>query len=207
MNQPPGGEGPPSYRGRPPGSGRARGGRAANSLSTAAERRMRRQLNRLALVVATMLIVVLAFTALATRRADAPGDAVLVPVAGALPVQVEQIVDGDTLDVRSAETSIRVRLYGVDTPEQGEVCFAEATQRLTVLAGDVVQLLPDARLQDTFDRELRYVYTEDGVLIDEVLVREGYGLAWREDGSKRDAIIAAEEEARAAGRGCLWADN
>ncbi|PKN78433.1 MAG: nuclease, partial [Chloroflexi bacterium HGW-Chloroflexi-9] len=157
---------------------------------------------------ATMLIVVLAFTALATRRANAPGDAgVLVPVAGALPVQVERILDGDTLDVRSAETLIRVRLYGVDTPEQGEVCFAEATERLTVLAGDVVQLLPDARLQDRFDRELRYVYTEDGVLIDEALVREGFGLAWRDDGSKRDAIIAAEEEARAAGRGCLWADN
>lgn len=207
MNQPPTSGGPPSYRGRPPGSGRARGGRSANSLSTAAERRMRRQLNRLALVVATMVIVVLAFTALATRRADAPGDAVLVPVAGALPVQVERIVDGDTLDVRSAETSIRVRLYGVDTPEEGEACFAEATARLTVLAGDMVQLLPDARLQDSFDRELRYVYTEGGVLIDEILVREGYGLAWRDDGSKRDAIIAAEEEARAAGRGCLWADN
>ncbi|MDO9445543.1 MAG: thermonuclease family protein [Dehalococcoidia bacterium] len=168
---------------------------------------MRRQLNRLALVVATILIIVLAFTALATRRADAPDLGVLVPVAGALPVQVERIVDGDTLDVRSAETSIRVRLYGVNTPERGEACFAEATDRLTVLAGEVVQLLPDARLQDPFDRELRYVYTEDGVLIDEALVREGYGLAWRDDGSKRDAIIAAEEEARAAGRGCLWADN
>jgi len=168
---------------------------------------MRRQLNRLALVVATMFIVVVAFTGLATRRADAPDLDVLVPVAGALPVQVERIVDGDTLDVRSAETSIRVRLYGVNTPERGEACFTEATERLTVLAGEVVQLLPDARLQDSFDRELRYVYTEDGVLIDEALVREGYGLAWRDDGSKRDAIIAAEEEARAAGRGCLWADN
>ena len=34
----------------------------------------------------------------------------------------------------------RVRLFGVDTPEQGERCYSEATERLKELAGDTVRV-------------------------------------------------------------------
>lgn len=171
--------------------------------------RQRRNLNRAAIGVAGVIGVLLAATLLAGAlggdedgEAGAPG--ALVPVEGAIAVEVLDVIDGDTLDVRSAQTEIRVRLYGVDTPERDEACYDEATDRLEALAGETVQLLPDARTTDPFGRELRYVYASDGTLIDEALVSEGYGYAWTEDGSLREQIVASEAEARAGGRGCLW---
>lgn len=134
---------------------------------------------------------------------DATPTAALLP--NAVLVDVVKVVDGDTIDVRASETALRVRLYGVDTPERGDRCFKEATDRMRALAAAQVQLVPDARLQDSFKRELRYVYTAGGESIDAALIREGLALAWRQDGSQRVALIALEEQARAARTGCLWA--
>lgn len=129
------------------------------------------------------------------------------PLPNAVLVDVVKVVDGDTIDVRAAQTELRVRLYGVDTPERGDRCFKEATDRTRALAAAQVQLVPDARLQDSFKRELRYVYTAGGESIDAALVREGFALAWRQDGAQRAALIALEEQARAAKRGCLWSSQ
>ncbi len=128
--------------------------------------------------------------------------AALLP--NAVLVDVVKIVDGDTIDVRASQTELRVRLYGVDTPERGDRCFKEATDRTRTLAASQVQLVPDTRLQDSFKRELRYVYTASGESIDAALIREGLALAWRQDGSQRVALIALEAQARAARTGCLW---
>jgi len=173
------------------------------------ELRRRRNLGRVSISIAVifgLLVLVAPFLTdfLASDEPDATAMPILQAVEGALPVEVVRIVDGDTLDVRSAQTELRVRLFGVDTPERGEDCFDEATSRLEALAGKVVQLLPDQRLTDSFGRELRYVYSTDGTLIDELLVAEGYGLAWTDDGQFREQIIAAEAAARTAERGCLW---
>ncbi len=65
-------------------------------------------------------------------------------------------------------------------------------------------LVPDARATDPFGRELRYVFTSDGRSVDAALVSEGLAHAWREDGSRRDALVAAEERARSSRVGCLW---
>jgi len=130
--------------------------------------------------------------------------AAVKPVPGGVLVDVVKIVDGDTIDVRANGTELRVRLYGVDTPERGDRCYNEATERTRALAGQQVQLVPGARLQDSFKRELRYVYTAAGESIDAALVREGFAKAWREDGAQRAALIALEERAQAAKTGCLW---
>ena len=114
------------------------------------------------------------------------------------------VIDGDTLDVRLDGRDERVRLYGVDTPERGEQCFREAAERLEALAGEGLLLLPDARERDGFDRLLRYAFAADGRSIDALLIAEGLGLAWREDGAYRDELVALEEQARLAGAGCLW---
>jgi endonuclease YncB( thermonuclease family) len=128
-------------------------------------------------------------------------------VPGGVLVDVVKIVDGDTIDVRAAQTELRVRFYGVNTTERGERCFTEATERTRALAGSQVQLVSDARLQDSFKRELRYVYTVSGESIDAALIREGLALAWREDGAQRAALIALEERARASKTGCLWSGS
>lgn len=128
----------------------------------------------------------------------------VVAVSGAVLVDVVRVIDGDTLDVRAAQTELRVRLYGIDTPERGDRCFTEATERLRVLAGSQVQLVSDARQRDGYDRELRYAFTAGGESIDAALIREGLAVAWREDGAQRAALIALEDRARTAKTGCLW---
>ena len=115
-------------------------------------------------------------------------------------VEVVRVIDGDTLDV----TSGRVRLFGVDTPERGQRCAMEATERLRELAGDTVRLKDGPRLTDTYGRTLAYVYTVDGISIDAALIREGFATAWTRDGQLRDMLVGLEREARRQGAGGLW---
>ncbi len=116
--------------------------------------------------------------------------------------RVTRVIDGDTLDIPAG----RVRLYGVDTPEAGERCAAEAASRMNELAGNSVRLEDGPRLTDQFGRRLAYVYTEDGYSIDEILVREGLGTAWTEDGQHRDFLVGLELGARMMDDGCLWSN-
>lgn len=118
--------------------------------------------------------------------------------------EVIEVIDGDTIDVRIDGVQTRLRYFGVDTPERGEKCFREATDRNGLLLGETVLLLPDARTEDGFGRLLRYVFLLDGTSLDATLVAEGFGHAWTRDGQYRDAIVALETQAQAAGRGCLW---
>ena len=120
------------------------------------------------------------------------------------PAQVEEIIDGDTIEVSLGGQTVRVRYYGIDTPERGRRCYREAKDRNESLLGETVLLLPDARDRDAGDRSLRYVFREDGLSLDATLVAEGFALAWRAEGRYRAAILDLEAEAMAAGRGCLW---
>jgi micrococcal nuclease len=120
---------------------------------------------------------------------------------------VVRIVDGDTLRALVDGVEEPVRLFGVDTPERGDPCFAEAADvlRLQVaLHRGEVLLVPDARNRDRYDRLLRYVYTPDGLSIDALLIAAGFGRAWTQDGALRDPLIELEATARAQHRGCLW---
>lgn len=176
------------------------------------ERRRKKQLGRWTLISGILVAISIIGAALLSRGGDADAPTVPPPVATLHAADAEQltlvgvrdVLDGDTLDVDAASTRLRVRLFGVDAPEVGERCAAEATDRLRALAGDTVLLRADLRQQDRFGRELRYVYTVDGGSIDATLVAEGLAVAWRADGAFRDTLITIEEEARASGTGCLW---
>lgn len=130
-----------------------------------------------------------------------PSNTTLTDLAQA---RVEQVIDGDTIDVTLDGKPRRVRYYGVDTPERGDRCYREAVDRNESLTGGRVLLLPDARDTDRFDRLLRYVFLPDGTSVDATLVAEGFGRAWTEDGRYREQIISLEDEAQHADRGCLW---
>ncbi len=91
----------------------------------------------------------------------------------------------------------------VDTPERGQRCATEATERLRELAGSTVRLEDGPRLTDTYGRTLAYVYTVDGISIDAALIREGLA-AWTRDGQHRDMLVELEREAQMARAGCLW---
>lgn len=88
-------------------------------------------------------------------------------------VDVTRVIDGDTLD-----TSIgRLRLYGLNTPERGETCAAEATEAMERLAGSHVRVEDGSRLFDSFNRRLAYVYDINGNSLDVQLIAGGYARA------------------------------
>ncbi|MDA0735482.1 MAG: thermonuclease family protein [Chloroflexi bacterium] len=119
-----------------------------------------------------------------------------------MDIGMDRVIDGDTFKSANA----RIRLFGVDTPERGEKCFTEATERFKELAGDTVRVEFGPRHEDNYGRILFYVYTNAGESIDEILVREGLAEAWTRDGQHRDVLVAAEKGARRDGFGCLWSN-
>ena len=120
------------------------------------------------------------------------------------PARVVRIVDGDTLHVELDGRDETIRLYGVDTPERGEPCFAEATEALRGFGGAEVRLRRDARDRDRYGRLLRYVYAPDGRSVDAKLVAAGVAHAWTSDGALKRPLIELEDSARVAHIGCLW---
>src|SRR5215208_2830680 len=119
--------------------------------------------------------------------------------------QVTRAVAGDSLDAHVRGNRTLVGYLGAETPPTNQPCGQEARARNRELAGGRVFLEEDAGY--TFDeggRRLFYAYTEDGVSIDEVLVREGLARAVRTNARYGAYLAALQAEAEADGRGCLW---
>ncbi len=115
---------------------------------------------------------------------------------------VAKVLDGDTLLLQGGE---KIRLLGINAPEEGQPYFEEATARLRELVeGKQVKLEKDVVDRDRYGRLLRYVFL-DGRNINVELVREGLAHVYLiPPNLKYEAELrAAEEEARAAGRG-IW---
>ncbi len=86
------------------------------------------------------------------------------------PYVVENVVDGDTLDVEFG----RIRLSGINTPETGECYYEEAKEKLTQLTlGQEIILERDDTDLDKYGRSLRYIYVND-TFVNGYLVVEGY---------------------------------
>ena len=116
------------------------------------------------------------------------------------PIPVTRVIDGDTF----VSEGNRVRTFGYDSPEIGQPCADEATERMRELAGEEVRAEPGPRGTDLYGRTLAYVYTASGASIDERMVRAGLAWAWTKDGQHRELLMMLEQEARSAGAGCLW---
>ena len=113
---------------------------------------------------------------------------------------VSRIIDGDTFTLLGEP----IRTFGYDSPEIGERCAQEATDRFKQLAGSRVRVEGGPRDRDRYDRILVYVYTEAGSSIDETMIREGLAVAWTADGQHVDVLKAVEARAKDRGAGCLW---
>ena len=118
---------------------------------------------------------------------------------------VTRVVDGDTLDAQVNGMRTPVGYLGVTVPDLNQPCGQEALARNRELAAAGVLLLPDPLYSaDDHHRTLYYAYTLDGTSIDETLVLEGLGHAARTDAAQGGDLAAAEADASASGRGCLW---
>ncbi|MCC7106856.1 MAG: thermonuclease family protein [Chloroflexi bacterium] len=126
-------------------------------------------------------------------------------LAAALPAIVTRVIAGDTLDVHMRGVRTGVGYLGVETPPSNTPCGQMALERNRQLAASAVLLLPEPGLDlDDRARRLFYAYTEDGLSIDETLVREGLGLAARTQASHGAALLSLEADAAQEARGCLW---
>lgn len=120
---------------------------------------------------------------------------------------VDAVLDGDTIRLNDGS---RVRYIGMDTPEteaNPTECYAkEAARRNRQLVdGQQVALRKDRSETDRYGRLLRYVYLEDGRMVNEILVEEGYAIAaeYRPDTMNAKRFAALETEAHDDRRG-LW---
>lgn len=119
---------------------------------------------------------------------------------------VTSITDGDTIKTDLGS----VRIIGIDTPEQGECGFQEATALMEdmVAPGDRVALvLPQGQNDhDKYDRLIRYVITAEGVDVGLAEIEAGYAVA-RYDSSDGYPEHPREQEYRAAQRATLTAER
>lgn len=133
--------------------------------------------------------------------------------AGLVPSQVVDVVDGDTIKVSIDGQVYTIRYIGVDTPETVhpeepvEWMGPEASAfNAQLVSGQTVYLEKDISETDQYGRLLRYVWLADRRMVNEELCRQGYAQVstYPPDVKYVDRFLAAEQEARDAGRG-LWA--
>jgi micrococcal nuclease len=126
---------------------------------------------------------------------------------------VSRVVDGDTIEISpSIDDTEDVRLIGVDTPEtvdpeeEVEPYGPEASSFTTSeLEGERVRLEFDQEKLDDFGRLLAYVYTPEGKMFNEELLRLGYAQAYPYPPNTKyaDTFEVDQEEARAGDLG-IW---
>lgn len=133
------------------------------------------------------------------------------PPAGAARVEVERVVDGDTIEVGLDGRTEDVRYIGVDTPETvkpGEPveCFGPQASAANhdLVEGETVRLRFDRELRDAYGRLLAYVYVGP-TFVNAELVAGGYARTLEIEPNTAEAglLERLEREASAAGRG-LW---
>ena len=145
------------------------------------------------IIITVCFVIIFSFAFLDIAFADYP-DGVY---------DVQRVIDGDTFELTDGTT---VRLIGIDAPEAGEICSAQATQKLTsLIAGETVYLEKDVSETDSYGRLLRYVYVNDiFVNLELVYCGDAYAVSYPPDVAYASQLADAEEDAIDNDRGCLW---
>lgn len=129
---------------------------------------------------------------------------ILAPaVQATLTGRVVRVIDGDTVVVLAAPaTEVRIRLAGIDAPENGQPFGQRARQFLASrIAGRVVEISGDTR--DRYGRVLGTLWT-DGRNINAELVCGGTAWAYRvRSKAQNPAYLQCENAAREQKKG-LW---
>jgi endonuclease YncB( thermonuclease family) len=131
----------------------------------------------------------------------------LPPVEDRVTGIVEEVVDGDTLTVLIDGAPTPVRLIGINAPESDECWGDEATAYFAGLVlGKEVLLVAGDEDVDSFGRQLRYVYLENGQDVEFVnfdIVENGNALALHNGNAFEDALESEEARAFQSGKG-MW---
>ena len=126
---------------------------------------------------------------------------------------VKRVVDGDTIviDINGVDTT--VRFIGIDTPESVNPDESKNTEEGKIASNFTKELLTnkkvyleyDVQINDKYGRTLAYVYMEDGTMVNEYVIAEGYAyiLTITPNVKYSDRFVKAFEEAQANNKG-LW---
>ena len=95
---------------------------------------------------------------------------------------VTEVIDGDTIKVRLKESVQTVRYLSIDTPEiehsftGKDQPFGQEAKTLneSIVRDKVVCLQYDLQQKDTYNRLLAYVFLDNGIMVNEILLRAGY---------------------------------
>lgn len=120
---------------------------------------------------------------------------------------VERIIDGDSIEVMLDGSLTSLRYIGLDAPEIGKPYSLEAADfNRDLVEGQIVELERDVSNRDKYGRLLRYVYLQDGTMVNIELVRLGFALAsaYPPDTKYQHLINSSENEAKQGGIG-VWA--
>lgn len=129
-----------------------------------------------------------------------------LPSESEIGLRMVGIIDGDTGEL---STGVTVRYLGIDTPEEGDPYSYEATRLNSRLcAGKEVRMEYDHKKRDKYDRALAYVFVEDTIMVNEVIVRAGLAVVYIFPQNQRNIqyrrrLIIAQTHAREEKRG-IW---
>ncbi|MGQ9493230.1 MAG: sunset domain-containing protein [Anaerolineae bacterium] len=144
------------------------------------------------------------------RPTDTP---VSLPVLhGWQEAQVVRVNDGDTIEVTIHGQAYRVRYIGINAPEEGELCYDEATRfnaYLVTRLDKTVYLEKDISEVDQHGRLLRYVWVagpDEYIMVNAELVAMGYAkaIAYPPDVKHKALLTQMEQQARQVGLVGCW---
>lgn len=117
--------------------------------------------------------------------------------------KVTAVKDGDTIEMLVNGKTLRVRLFGIDSPERGQP-FATKAKEFTasMCFGETVKAVQQSR--DQYGRIVAEVYLPDNTSLNAAVVNAGYAWHYKKF-SKSPLLAACETKARKEQRG-LWKD-
>ncbi len=115
--------------------------------------------------------------------------------------KVVKVTDGDTLEVMHNGRAEKVRLAGIDCPENGQP-YGQAARRfaLELVAQKIVRI--EVETTDRYGRTVGEVFLNNGTSLNRELVRNGHAW-WYRRYSSETSLGQLEDAARQARRG-LW---
>ena len=122
------------------------------------------------------------------------------------PAKVVSVADGDTIKVLRDGRQVKVRLYGIDSPEKGQA-FGQQAQGLTaaLVAGRKVDV--EQKDVDRYGRIVGLV-TVDGQILNELVIQNGYAWVYRQHCQEKFCSdwFRSESAARQEKKG-MWQDS
>jgi endonuclease YncB( thermonuclease family) len=128
--------------------------------------------------------------------------------AGPFAPRVVAVVDGDTIDVIRDDVPdrdpIRIRLFGIDTPERRQPYYAKAKEFMAAAVfGNTVTVQPRGK---HFQRLVADVVMADGKMLTQELVRAGLAWWYEKHAPYDRPLERLQTDTRSVKRG-LWSDE